>query len=503
MEQFEKPPKFEKPNEKAVEKKEKKGEKQKKTEEEKPRKKRSKENLGDLAWAFGKRTEGETARSEALWEAESEIAGREGDIKSESNIFKAVSMERELENDKAGIYVSNEEKAMQKIRSKEEDKGLAGLASDLNKKEKKEFIDDFNDLEERYLVIKNPNWVGINFDQEFIVDDRNFWSLKQRLNYLKQRDGVISPDILSKIESGEVQRVISQRQESEKQKMRRFREYVEDFQGNLKHIRINPAGETSSVSPSQAIEVKKDRSFEVKISPEFIEQIKVLTEQSEDVTLVVPFYNHRRDKERVSDVPETEEQIQQYIALCQDIIEKTGGLAQLEIGNETNISRSTGAEFRDKLQHASHVNSAEYANFYYKVARNIKEKFPEVKLSVAGVACFDPTYLREVLTEIKRLRTEEKVDTKLVNSISFHPYRNNPRDGSIEIKNGNFTINKSNYQEQLNIMKKLSAEFGTELNVGEINFPFSDPEWEEKLKGAIFLTKDQNVVSLIYPGIHV
>lgn len=383
-------------------------------------------------------------------------------------------------------------------------------ATEKKDEEKEDFINNTFESEKRErmdqeteLVIENPDWVGINFDHEFIVDGRNFWSLEQTLDYLKQRDGVIPPDTLSKVEAGEAQTIIEERQKSEKQKMEKFREYVESFSGKIKHIRINPAGETSSISPSQAIEVKEDESFEIKISPEFIKQIKVLAEQCEDVTLVVPFYDHRRGKEKASDVPETEEQIQQYIALSQDIIERTGGRVKLEIGNETNVLRNTAAMFADKLQHASHVNSSEYANFYYKVARNIKEKFPEAKLSVAGVACFDPTYLREVLTEVKRLQTGNEIDTTLVDTISFHPYREKPEGGSIEVKNGNFTISELDYERQMEEMQKIASEFGVKLTVGEINFPFSDPEQRTKLEQAVSLTAKKEIESLIYPGVHV
>lgn len=356
---------------------------------------------------------------------------------------------------------------------------------------------------ERDLVVENPEFVGINFDQGYIVDTRSFWPQERYLQYLQERDGQISDEVLSAVESGQAQKILSDKREKEVNKGSSFNEYLSSFEGKLQHARIHPAGELSPITPSQALEIKPDGTFDVVIAPEFVDQIKKLQEQVSDLTLVVQFYDHRRGKEKSSDVPETQEQVERYIAICEKITESTGGSVQLEIGNETNISRSTGQMFADKLQHASHVNSAEYGKFFFEVARKIKEKTPTVRLSIAGVACFDPTYLREVLTEVRQLQTESGNDTKLVDTISFHPYRENPESGSVEVKNGNFTVGELDYERQMEEMQKIASEFGVKLNVGEINFPFSDPEQKAKLEQAVSLTAKKGIGSLIYPGVNV
>lgn len=353
---------------------------------------------------------------------------------------------------------------------------------------------------ERDLVVENPEFVGINFDHDYIVDARNFWSQERYLQYIQERDGQISEEALSIVESGQSQKIISDNREKEGRKKASFNEYLSSFEGKLQHVRVHPAGELSPVTPSQALEIKPDGTFDVVIASEFIDQIKTIQEQSSDLTLVVQFYGHRRGKEKSSDVPKTQEQVDQYIAICEKIIESMGGSIQLEIGNETNISRNTGAMFADKLQHASHVDPAEYSRFFFEVARRIKEKSPTTRLSVAGVACFDPTYLRDVLTEIRRLQVENGLETPLADTISFHPYREKPEGGSNEVKNGNFTISKLNYESQMEEMQKIASEFGVNITVGEINFPFSDSERETKLEQAISLTANKNIVSLIYPG---
>ncbi len=378
---------------------------------------------------------------------------------------------------------------------KETAKSSLDIANEQRKKECRQH--------ERDMVVKNPEFVGINFDHDYIVDSRNFWSQERYLQYIQERDGQISDEVRSAVESGQVQKIFLEKKEKEVDKVSLFREYLSGFEGKLQHVRVHPAGELSPITPSQALEIKPDGTFNVVIAPEFIDQIKMLQEQVSDLTLVVQFYDHRRGKEKSSDVPETQEQIEQYVAICEKIIESIGDSVQLEIGNETNISRSSGAMFVDKLQHASHVNADEYGKFFTEVAKRIKDKSPAVKLSIAGVACFDPTYLREVLTEIRRLQTEAEIDGRLVDTISFHPYREEPESGSVEVKNGNFTISEMDYERQMEEMQKIASEFGVKLNVGEINFPFSDPEQKTKLEQAVSLTTRKGIVSLIYPGVNV
>lgn len=356
---------------------------------------------------------------------------------------------------------------------------------------------------EQSLVIENPEFVGMNFDQDFIVDSRKFWPQEKYLQYIKERDGSIPEEARSIVGTDKAEKFISDNRERETRKMTEFDEYLSGFNGKLQHVRIHPAGECSPITPSQAVEIKPDGTFGVAMSPEFIDQIKKLKEQADDVTMVVQFYDHRRGKEKSSDVPENSEQVEQYVALCQKLIEDVGEDVQLEIGNETNISRNTAVMFANKLQHASHVNSGEYGKFFFEVAQKIKEKSPASKLSIAGVACFDPTYLREVLGEIKQLQTENKIETPLVDTISFHPYRDKPEGGAIEVKDGKFTVSQLDYNGQLEEMQRIASEFGVKLNVGEINFPFSDSEQKVKLEQAVSLTAEKKVESFIYPGVHV
>lgn len=356
---------------------------------------------------------------------------------------------------------------------------------------------------ERDLVIGNPEFVGINFDHDFIVDARNYWSQERCIQYIKEANIQIPEDLRSALESGQANEFISSRTDKEVRKKASFNEYLSSFEGKLQHVRVHPYGEASPASPSQAIEIKPDGNFEVVIESEFIEQMKNIRQQTNYLTLVVQFYDHRRGKEKSSDVPETPEQVEQYIAICEKIIEGIGDDIQLEIGNETNVSRDTGVMFTDLLQHSSHIDSKEYGGFFFEVAKRLKEKYPALKLSIAGVACYDPTYIREVLDEVKRLQLENKVASKLVNSISFHPYRAQPEDGATEVKNGVFTVSGLNYEGQEQEMQQITLDFGVKLTVGEIGFSVSDSEQKRKIEQATSSTAKKEIVSLIYPEINV
>lgn len=352
---------------------------------------------------------------------------------------------------------------------------------------------------ERELVMATPETVGINLDQDYIVDARNFWSRDRYVRYLQERDGELSIDTQTIINSDLSQQILTERKKIELYKQEKLENYLASFQGKIKHIRIHPEGEKSPVTPSQAIEANEDGTYQLQLSPNFIAQMRTILKQINDLTIVVQFYDHRRGAANASDVPETSLQLEQYTAICEGILENLGDSIQLEIGNETNISKNTDPIFADKLQHASHVNSSEYAHFYFEVAQRLKEKYPQIKLSLAGIACYDPTYLTEVLTQIESIKKERQVDIRLVDTISFHPYREVPDVGAVEVRNGVFVPTELSYDAQLSQMQEIANNFGINLTVGEINYPNSDPE----LQKSNDITSKRNIISFIYPGHHV
>lgn len=350
------------------------------------------------------------------------------------------------------------------------------------------------------LVTKNPGFIGINLDHDHIVDARGLFTLDEAAEYLRRKYELTTDEL----DYSQAESYLSTKRTAEDAKEVAFYEYLSKFKNRLRHARIHPSGGASPISPSQALKITPDRAYSVAITPRFFKQMKALKRaQVDDLTLVIPFYDHRRAKREAADIPKTQEQIEQYISLCTSVIENIGEDIQLEIGNETNVSRDTDKMFADESSFVSHVDPIEYGKFFFEVAKKIKAEKPTTKLSIAGVACFDPTYLREALAEINRLQTAVGIGHALVDTISFHPYREDPEGGSIEVKNGNFVSSHLNYKKQMATMKNLASEFDIKLNVGEINFSLFDPRQEEKLNRAITLTAEAGLVSLIYPGINV
>ncbi len=357
--------------------------------------------------------------------------------------------------------------------------------------------------EERELVLSDPEYVGLNLDQFFIVDGRMDYSFIELCTFLIQRDGKLSDELHSAIASGVFQDEIDRRKESEKEKLVKFNSYISSFGANLQHVRINPAGEFSPVSPAHAIKEGVAGGYDVCITSSFIRQLELLREHCTDITLVVPFYDHRLDLQQCSDVPETDEQVNRYVGLCMKVAELTGSTVHLELGNETNITRNSAPRFEGLVQHATKSDPLEYAAFYYKVAKQLKTAHPLLKLSIAGTALYDPTYIRSVLTEVKRLQEQDGVSVQLVDRISFHPYREVPEHGSAEVQRGKIIPSPLTFEQQVDEMQKIAKEFGAMFTVGEINFLPSDKQHREKLKASLDLVSRRKIVSLIYPGINM
>lgn len=347
-------------------------------------------------------------------------------------------------------------------------------------------------------VISSPENIGVNLDHEFIIDPIYFLDPEKAKKYLYEI-GKKPPEALNQ--------VLTARRQDQEAKVTALSGYLDTFQNKLKLVRLNPAGNLSPVSLSRAVQYVSDGSYQVQIAPQFLDQLNLVVKKVQDVTLVVPFYDHQRNDtlEESSDVP-SGTRVEQYLTICNQIVEQipkeNRDRLQLEISNETNVSKSTNIRFQIE-QHLDHVDPIQYAHFYYQIAKELKLKYPEVRLSIAGVACFDPDYLTQVLTKVDNLAQQDHVDTKLVDTISFHPYRSQPEEGSVEVSQASFTTTDQNYDQQMETMLNIGRQFDVAVTVGEINFNFEDPRRFKKLEQANQLTRDANIISYIYPGEHV
>ena len=81
-----------------------------------------------------------------------------------------------------------------------------------------------------------------------------------------------------------------------------------------------------------------------------------------------------------------------YIGTCEQLLKEIGDDIVIEIGNETNVSNKTSENF-EVDSFGDHVDPIEYANFFIKTAQALKNEHPNLKLSLAGTACFDDSYI--------------------------------------------------------------------------------------------------------------
>lgn len=377
------------------------------------------------------------------------------------------------------------------------------VEKDSNIKSSEQKISDYkNDCE---LVKNNHDILGTNFDYDLIFDGRFEWANDD------ERTKKLIAELISKnkLSFDQIDGQISEARIENLKKVDAFKRYIDDFEGKLKHSRVNPFGPLSPVSPYQCVKKEKgENGIEtrtVEISPSFIEQMKYLTERCPDTTIVVPFYNKEREDDEHSNTPESQVDIDDYVNICLELISKLGdgsGLT-LEIGNETNVSHDTGQEFDGSAreQFASEANPYKYAKFYCEVASRIKDKYPNVKLSVSGTAFYDEAYLFKVLNTIKNKSGGRT--NKLVDVISYHPYGDFNSDGTysaVSVEGGKYIESNLDFEEQHKRMLELSKYFGVKLDIGEINFPSNDPNQNEKAKRFVSEAENKGSIIKLWPS---
>jgi hypothetical protein len=324
-------------------------------------------------------------------------------------------------------------------------------------------------------ILKNPKYVGINFDISMMIDARYCLSN----DYIKIMYPTITDD------QRETARI------NEDAKVNNFKSYVGVLSGKLNHARVHSYGPLSPLASKWA-----NLNGEARISSKYLEQLNYLRDRCPDVTVVVPFYDETNPGSNPANVPLGEVATSRYIGTCKRLAEEVGEDIIIEVGNETNVCNKTSENFEiDSF--GDHVDPIEYANFFIKTAQILKNEHPSLRLSIAGTACFDINYAKTVLAEIEK--SERASGQKLVDVISYHPYGSNA-ESAYSIENGKFIKNDINFQEQYDAMQKIATEHAVNLTIGEINYPKSARQSEELSK---FLEKasEIGVESCIWPSI--
>ena len=370
-----------------------------------------------------------------------------------------------------------------------------------------ETVSDYDTVRARELgeVIKSSDVVGLNLDSSSIVNPRNLRGMKFVEESLA---GGKTIEEISKQFSSQYGKTITPEQiqstiNSEKEKIATFDKEIDSLPDGTK-FRVHSSGPQSPFVVSECVKTNENGEKQIVFDEIAMKQIEKLKEKAGDSGLTVVM--NMLAKENGANVPKTSEEIENYFLMCREFIRQAGfvdgkGLT-LELGNETNVNRNTsdnGYRPFDKEEFGDSSSPEEYANFYYQVANRLKGEFPELKLSLAGTAFYDKTYVEKVVSSVQ---DREK---GLIDVISFHPYRGDVEEGTAEIVNNEKKKSNLSFDEQFAEMKKIANAIGAEVTVGEVSFT---KEWGKSINTIeqaknTSKSRELGTTSYIWPGCQI
>ena len=322
---------------------------------------------------------------------------------------------------------------------------------------------------ERDEVLKNPEYVGASLDG-VILGGHMIYAEK----YLETGDNSILPERFRRFSSDAIKSEIN-RQLIQKVK---FRQYIDSFNGNLRMARINKVPKFSPMNLEYAIQPDGSAN----ISKEFIEQLQYLQGAGvDDITVVASTYYDRHGRE--TDGYLVGQDRDDYFKMVEALVDKVGTNLTIEIGNETNEDIIVG----NNTLIAKYVDPVKYAEFYNDVASRLKDKYPGLRLAIAGTSSSDPDYL---MTVLKNINNHDLVDV-----ISTHPYRDTINGVSSNRRDSKNT----KYIDEEDRLVELANQYGAEYRVGEITYGGDDDDAYRKLNLDLRRAAAKGIKSNIWP----
>ena len=436
---------------------------------------------------------------------------------------------------------------------------------DSTKPEESSKFTEMKNLEEIHnceidMVAENPDVLGYNIDSKLIICPER---RKQAIRAKEFLDSGGDITVLSEQfgqPAGRIQEAIDE--ELLKDKM------LDDMLSRLPEgviFRINPHAPQSvfSVANSERI-TNENGENRFRIDGNVMAQVRKIREKAAGAELLVVMNQLHKDKdgELTSNIPENPAD---YIDLCQSFIEQSGYSEQagkglvLELGNECNMSHESNGPLFKSEAFAETVDAEAYANFYFETAKALKASFPDIKLSLTGTAFYDYDFTKQVIDIIQARKDvdESLKETKLIDVISFHPYRRTVESPTPFMSNGkelsepevrkrsqeyweslgaeekdaskqeilaglteeekaiaaklsSEEIESSiaykayaNFDHQLESLREIADQIGAEVTVGEISFYAG--EWGESIdeneqeRNAVY-GREMGYTSLLWPG---
>ena len=323
---------------------------------------------------------------------------------------------------------------------------------------------------ERDIILGEPEFIGSGMDR-IIVNG----AISYKDEYLQTGDNSLLPEKLQGYDDVTISRLINEQNVL----VEKFKQYVDSFNGRLRRVRINRTPSSSPLNLSNVIR----SNGSAKIASEFIEQVKYLQESGvDDITMVAgAFYDKNGE---VTDGYLIGQDREDYFNMIDSLVEQIGQNVTIELTNETNEDIMVDGS----ILVAKYVEPAKYAEFYKDVASRLKQKYPDLKLAIAGTAASDPKYIREVLEHIG--------DPNLVDVISTHPYRASI-DGPSAVNDDSKT---TSYLDEEDELISLAKEYGASYQIGAVTYADeADHDAYSKLSQDLTRAATKGVKSNIWP----
>lgn len=292
---------------------------------------------------------------------------------------------------------------------------------------------------EMEIIANNPDVLGYNFDNKYII-----WPERRAL--AKRIKEFLNSGGDSSVLSEQFKQPAKRIQEAIDEELSKD-ELLDDVLSKMPEgvrFRINPHAPQSafSVANSEKI-VDENGKSRFRIDGDVMAQVKKIREKtgSSELVVVMSQLHKREGGELTSNIPEDPAD---YITLCQSFVEQSGYSEQagkglvLEFGNECNISHESSGPLFKSEAFAETVDTEAYANFYFETAKALKASFPDIKLSLTGIAFYDYDFIKQVVDQIQAKKEADALlgEVRLIDVISFHPYRNTVEGPTLFMSNG-------------------------------------------------------------------
>ena len=414
---------------------------------------------------------------------------------------------------------NNQEDIMQTL----DNNGWSDFPPFAGNKPKNTEMKDFEEIHnyELDMVAENPDVLGYNIDSKLIIWPKRHEQAVQEKARCFGEDGKyddVKVSAIAREYSEKLGREITPERlkeaiEEELSKDKLLDDTLSKLPEGVK-FRITPHAPQSAFSTVNSDRIINGNGEDrFRINEDVMSQIRKIKERAGSSELLVVMNQLHTDEngKQTSNIPEDSTD---YVALCKSFVEQSEYSEQsgkglvLELGNECNMSHESNGPLFKSEAFAEKVDPEAYAKFYFETAKALKSTFPDIKLSLTGTAFYDYDFTKQVIDQVQAAKDgdESLKDIKLIDVISFHPYRKTVESPTPFMKNGislsepEIRGKSREYWDALNEDKKdtIRQEILAKLTENEktIASGFTEEELEDSIAYRAYANFDQQLESL-------